>query len=517
MTTPDDKAANDAPGSVVDQEEAERKARRARRRAKRLLNEAETWEEHSATDGRVPPPDGLRPKQRKDVMAVVNQQARQEAKAEAQTEARDDTNLPAERQEQGVARVEQGGRTGGGGGGGRGGDSGDKTVDPRDAEIQAIQRELVQRRRRRFVLLWLRLAFFVVLPTFLVGNYYYNHATPFYSSEAVFQIKPANASMMEASGGGLLSSSPLGLISDSIAVQDFLTSREAMRVLDAELDLLAHYSDPDIDPIQRLPADASENEAFSLYKDRVLVGFDTTEGVMRLEVIASDPAMAEAVARRLIELAEERVDQMSDRNEGDAVESAAAVLTDAEAQLDDAYDRVLELQERRGIFSADVEVGLVQGQIAALTSALEERRLSLAALLDNARPNQAQVRVLNAEIARLEQAIEEQRALVVNSQPDARSLARISAELERAQQELEIRQVMVTTAVESLEIARRATAQQNAFLERAVNPVRPVVPSYPRAFEYTVLAFVIFFATYMMVSLTISILREQMSYGEGRT
>ncbi|QPH52401.1 capsule biosynthesis protein [Pontivivens ytuae] len=517
MTTPDDKAANDAPGSVVDQEEAERKARRARRRAKRLLNEAETWEEHSATDGRVPPPDGLRPKQRKDVMAVVNQQVRQEARQGA-AEAKDTTNLPAEREQQGVARVEPGGRTGGRGGGGRGGDDdGGKTLDPRDAEIEAIQRELVQRRRRRFVLLWLRLAFFVVLPTFLVGNYYYNHATPFYSSEAVFQIKPANASMMEASGGGLLSSSPLGLISDSIAVQDFLTSREAMRVLDAELDLLAHYSDPDIDPIQRLPADASENDAFALYKDRVLVGFDTTEGVMRMEVITADPAMSASVARRLIELAEERVDEMSDRNEGDAVDSAQEVLTDAEAQLDEAYDRVLELQERRGIFSADVEVGLVQGQIAALTSALEERRLSLAALLDNARPNQAQVRVLNAEIARLEQAIEEQRALVVNSQPDARSLARISAELERAQQELEIRQVMVTTAVESLEIARRATAQQNAFLERAVNPVQPVVPSYPRAFEYTVLAFVIFFATYMMVSLTISILREQMSYGEGRT
>lgn len=506
MTTPAD------PSDPIDKEKAEANARRARRRARRLMSEADSWEEHSASDGKVPPPDGgSNPtKKRQDVMSVVNAQlkAEREKRAQEEAEARkadksagpsDDVKLPARHREQSVAKVEPGKPDA-------------PPIDPRDAEIEAIQRELVQRRRRRFVLLWLRLAFFVFLPAALVGNYYYNYATPFYASEARVTLNPASASLNSGSAAGIAAGTTI--IRDSIAVQEFLTSREAMRILDQDLGIIAHYSQTDIDPIQRLPAGASENDAYGFYKDRVLVGFDMAEQILRIEVIAASPDMAFAMSNRLIELAEERVDTMSDRNQQNALASAQLVLEDAEEQLQSAYERVLTLQEQRGIFSAELEVGLVQSQISGLTTALEERRLSLAALQDNARPNQAQVRVLNAEIARLEEAIAEQRELVVNAQVDQSSLARISAEMAQAEQQQQVRSLMLEAAVEGLEVARRDAAQQLMFLARAVNPVRPVVPSYPRAFEYTVLAFVIFFAAYLMVSLTISILREQMSYGD---
>jgi capsular polysaccharide transport system permease protein len=506
MTTPADQSDQSKPADAeasaepVDKSKAAANARRARRRARKLMMEADSWEEHSASDGKVPPPDGgTSPiKKRQDVMSVVNAQIR----AEKEKEAQEDKQLPAKRREQGVAKVEVGNT----------GASTSPEIDPRDAEIEAIQRELVQRRRRRFLMLWLRLAFFVVLPTVLVGNYYYNYATPFYSSESNVLLNPAAATLNSDSAVGMAASA--NLLRDSIAVQDFLTSREAMRILDQELGIIAHYSQTSIDPIQRLAADATENEAYSFYKDRVLIGFDTLEGILRIEVIAASPDMAFAISNRLIELAEERVDTMSDRNQQNALASAQLVLEDAQENLQEAYERVLTLQEQRGIFSAELEVSLVQGQISGLTAALEERRLSLAALQDNARPNQAQMRVLNAEIARLEDAIAEQRQIIVNAQADRGSLARISAEMAQAEQELEVRTIMVTSAVESLEVARRDASQQLMFLSRAVNPVRPLVPSYPRAFEYTALAFVIFFATYMMISLTISILREQMSYGD---
>ena len=498
MTTPADQPD---PSDPIDKDKADANARRARRRARKLLSEADSWEEHSASDGKVPAPDGGSSpiKKRQDVMSVVNAQIRAEKEKQSAQDAQDDVHLPAPRRDQSVAKVEAG-------------DQSPPAVDPRDAEIEAIQRELVQRRRRRFLMLWLRLAFFVVLPTFLVGNYYYNYATPFYASDANVLLNPATATLNSESGAGMAASA--NLLRDSIAVQDFLTSREALRILDQELGIIAHYSDPNIDPIQRLADDATENEAFTFYKDRVLVGFDMLEGILRIEVIAATPDMAFAMSNRLIEMAEERVDSMSDRNQQNALASAQLVLEAAEINLADAYERVLTLQEQRGIFSADLEVGLVQGQISGLTSALEERRLSLAALQDNARPNEAQVRVLNAEINRLEQAIEEQRQTIVNVQADRGSLARISAEMAQAEQQLDVRTIMVSSAVEGLELARREAAQQLMFLARAVNPVRPVVPSYPRAFEYTALAFVIFFATYMMISLTISILREQMSYGD---
>jgi capsular polysaccharide transport system permease protein len=44
-----------------------------------------------------------------------------------------------------------------------------------------------------------------------------------------------------------------------------------------------------------------------------------------------------------------------------------------------------------------------------------------------------------------------------------------------------------------------------------VPPIAPDSPTYPKAFENTLLAFLIFSGIYLMISLTVSILREQVS------
>ena len=53
--------------------------------------------------------------------------------------------------------------------------------------------------------------------------------------------------------------------------------------------------------------------------------------------------------------------------------------------------------------------------------------------------------------------------------------------------------------------------RQVRYLTVSVNPVPSEEPSYPRSFENTILAFLLFAGIYLMISLTASILREQVS------
>ena len=53
----------------------------------------------------------------------------------------------------------------------------------RASEVAKIQRYLARRRSRRSMLLLIKLAFFVFVPTFLAGYYYLKIATPMYSTE----------------------------------------------------------------------------------------------------------------------------------------------------------------------------------------------------------------------------------------------------------------------------------------------------------------------------------------------
>jgi capsular polysaccharide transport system permease protein len=71
--------------------------------------------------------------------------------------------------------------------------------------------------------------------------------------------------------------------------------------------------------------------------------------------------------------------------------------------------------------------------------------------------------------------------------------------------------MMMQEALRQVETARIEANRQVTYLSRIVNPVAPQEASYPRAFENTLLAFLVFSGIYLLVSLTASILREQVS------
>ena len=376
-------------------------------------------------------------------------------------------------------------------------------------EIERIQTQLVRRRRRRLAYLALKLAFFVALPTFLVGWYYHTVATDMYETQSAFTIQQAESPA--AGMGGLLAGTGFAVATDSIAVQDFLTSRESLNRLDAEEDYISHFQNPEIDSVQRLPMDASNEEAYRLYQKNVKVGFDTTEGIIRMEVIAADPAAAERFANALIRYAEERVDKQTQRIRDDQMSGAMAAYEDAQANLRAAQDKVLELQQERGVLSAELEISAQMSLINALELEREQKRLDLAQVLANARPNDARVSVMEADLGRIDARIAELRAAMTESNDQSTSLALITGELAVAEADLATRQLMLQTSLQQVETARIEANRQVLYLATAVSPVAPDVATYPRALENTILAFVIFIGLYIMISLTVSILREQVS------
>ena len=387
-----------------------------------------------------------------------------------------------------------------------------QVMDPetRARSILDIQRDIARRRRRKLLLLMTRLTFFVALPTLLAGYYYYKVATPMYATKSEFVIQKADA----AGGGGLsslFSGSGLATSQDSITVQSYLTSRDAMLRLDREVGFKAHFQNPEIDPIQRLPANASNEEAYSLYKRNVKIGYDPTEGIIKMEVIAADPATSARYSEALISYAEERVDHLTQRKREDQMQGARQSYADAEAKMLAAQAEVQRLQEDMGVLDAGSEGAAIMGQINSFEVQLLDKQLQLAQLQANPQPNQARVEGVKGDISRLQQVISDLRSKLTKSSTGNDSVAEIQGKLAVAQTNLETRVLLMQQALQQLETARIEANKQTRYLELGVRPVAPDEPTYPRAFENTVLAFLIFAGLYLMISLTASILREQIS------
>ncbi|MFP1646699.1 capsule biosynthesis protein [Pontitalea aquivivens] len=375
--------------------------------------------------------------------------------------------------------------------------------------IIRIQRDIARRRRRRLAMLMARLTFFVFLPTLLAGLYYFMWATPLYATKTEFVIQKADG----AGGGlgGLFSGTQLATSQDSITVQSFLQSRDAMMRLDGDLGFKAHFSQDGIDPLLRLPPGATNERAYKLYRDMVLIGYDPTEGIVRMEVVAADPGLSRRFSEALIDYAEEQVDSLTARLRGDQMKGARDSYADAEQKVLDAQARVLALQEQLGVLDPATETSVVMTQIGTFETQLRQKRLELQQLTDNPRPNRARVEGVQGDIARLEAMIAELRASLTQANGSGTSLAAVSGQLRIAEADLLTRQQMLSAAAQQLETARVEANKQVRYLEMGVRPVAPDEPTYPRAFENTLLAFLIFSGIYLMLSLTVSILREQVS------
>ena len=381
----------------------------------------------------------------------------------------------------------------------------------RAREIIKIQRDIARRRRRRIALLIARLSFFVFLPTLIAGWYYFVVATPMYATKTEFVIQKADMTGGGTGLGSLFSGTQLATNQDSVTVQSFLQSRDAMMRLEADKGFKAHFAQPQIDPIQRLAPDATNEAAYKLYKRNVKIGYDPSEGLIRMEVIAADPMVSKAFSEALLSYAEDQVDKLTGRLREDQMRGARESYDDAEQKVFAAQAKVLELQEKVGVLDPAAEGAGKMSQVTGFETELQKKRLELGQLLDNPTPSAARVAGVKGDIARLETLIADLRRQLTEKTGSTESLAAVTGQLRIAEAELETRQGLLAAAAQQMEVARIEANKQVRYLEMGVRPIAPDEPTYPRAFEDTLLAFLVFSGIYLMLSLTASILREQVS------
>lgn len=376
-------------------------------------------------------------------------------------------------------------------------------------EIAQIQRDIAMRRRRKLALLLVRLAFFIALPTLLAGYYFYKIATPMYATESSFLIIQNEGSGGAGPLGGLLPNQ-FATSTDAIAVQGYLQSKDAMLRLDADLGFKSHFKEADVDPIQRLSENATNEEAYKLYKKNMKIGYDSTEGMIRMEVVAADPQLSAQFNRRLIVYAQERVNNLSQQKRDDTMKDAIGAHDKAQTTRRDSQAALIKLQVENGI-DPEAVIASLRGTITSYETLMIEKELELAALQDNNRPNRAKVEGVQGDIRRLNQQLIKLNDRMSKSEDGKMSLAQQAVALQLAQADLANADLNLQVANVVLKQARTEAGRQVRYLTIAVDPVASEEVSYPRSFENTILAFLIFGGIYLMISLTASILRKQVT------
>ncbi|MEM6663867.1 MAG: hypothetical protein AAF666_17015 [Pseudomonadota bacterium] len=383
----------------------------------------------------------------------------------------------------------------------------------RAERVEAIRRDLVRRRRRKGVGMLFKLWLFVMVPTMLVGAFFWFEASDLYKSESTFVVRSAGGAGGGSGGGilGALMGGGGGSLSDPVAVQTFAQSRDVLTRLDADHAWIAHFQDPALDYFHRLQPDATFEDAFKAYRGLVSISYDPTEGIVEMAVVASDPYDAQRFNQAIIDYAEEMVDRLSDRLQRDAVADAEASFEDSRKELTEAQLAFAEAQKQSEVFSVESEVTAKMTLIGQLEALREEEKSRLASLLRVTTQSDARVSSKQARIGSLSEQIAALRANIAGNRSDEQTLADINAEMIAARLNVETNTAIFAAALERLKVVEAEAAQKQRYLETVSSPSLPDEANYPKKLEMTALAFLGFLGFYIIASLTLSLIREQAS------
>lgn len=339
--------------------------------------------------------------------------------------------------------------------------------------------------------LWLRrrVGMILFLPTLLSAIYFFFIASDRYESEAKFVVRSAQRS---DSLGGLSFLAQLGLQrsqDDSFIVQDFMTSRDALRELQERLPLRTVFKTDSLDIIAGYPSllyGPREERFYKYFQTMVSVIHTDKTGISTLKVQAFSAENAKEIADTLLQLGEGLINRLNERLLRDAVGRAEVEVTEAQNRVIAAQAALTTFRNRELLIDPTRNAVALADLIAKLSAELASTRAQIAEV-KMALSTGPQLPILERKAIALDEQIASERTRVARSSD---GLADRIATYERLMLEREFSNKMLGTNEADLVRAKAESAKQLLYLERVVEPNLADYSTQPRRWRSVLTVFV---------------------------
>ncbi len=311
--------------------------------------------------------------------------------------------------------------------------------------------------------------------------YYGFIASDIYISESRFVVRSPQRQQSSSVLGSILSGSGFARSQDdAFSVHDFVMSRDALRELDAKLQISKAYGSNQVDFVSRFPGllnDSSFEELFKYYSKQIIVNHDSTSNITALTVRAFTADQATAINELLLTMSERLVNQINDRGRQDLVKYAQAEVMEAEKKTKDAAVALANYRNQRTVFDPDRQSAIQLQQVSKLQDELIASKMQLIQVR-SLTPDNPQIPVLQKRVSGLQQEIDSEMAKVAGSAGN--SLTNKAAEFERLNLERAFADRQLASAMTSLESAKNEARRKVLYLERIVQPNKPDIALEPK-------------------------------------
>ncbi|MGQ0565159.1 MAG: hypothetical protein ACT4OK_08810 [Gemmobacter sp.] len=341
---------------------------------------------------------------------------------------------------------------------------------------------------------------FVVLPAAAVAWYLWAIALDQYASRLGFSVQKEEMGSALEMLGGIVNVGGSSSSSDTDILYKFIRSRELVRNLQTQLDLVAIYTRPQ-DPVFSMPSDPSIEDIEDHWNRKVDIFYDNASQLIEVRALAFDPQDALHITQGIAAESTRILNDLSAIARADATNYAREELDKSLVRLKDARQALTAFRIRSQIVdpAADIQgrMGLMNTLLAQQATALIDLDL-LAANTSSTDPRYTQA---EKRVEVIEARIREERARFGDkpAEEDQRyadlvgEFEALSVDLEFAQQAYLSSLVAFDSAVAEAQRKSRylATYQSPTLAEEAQFPQRRLIFSLALGFFFAVWAIMV--------------------------
>jgi capsular polysaccharide transport system permease protein len=347
----------------------------------------------------------------------------------------------------------------------------------------------------------------VVVPTLLAVLYFGVVASDVYVSESHFLVRSEQHQTPTGLGALLQGTGFARSQDDTYSVVDFIASRDAMREVDAKVNLRRAFGAPGIDVLNRFPGLDGKDSLEALFKrygGHVEVTYDSTSAISVLRVRAYSAEDAARINELLLEMGERLVNQLNDRSHHDLVDVAQREVDAAQERSKKAALAMSDFRMGKKIFDPERQgVAEIEGT-AKLREQLLAAQAQLAQVLQVS-PRNPQIPTLRQQVQLLQDAIAADTHRLVGQQS---GLASQSPEYQRLQLDVAFADRQLAATLTALDSARSDAARKQLYLERLVQPNVADEATEPRRIRSVVTVLVLGLVLWGILSLVVASIRE---------
>lgn len=351
----------------------------------------------------------------------------------------------------------------------------------------------------------------VIVPTALAGFYYGLVASNIYISESKYIVYSPQSSVSTGGGGLQQLLQGVGVSGDSYgvyAVHDYLLSRDALRQLQAGLDVSKMYSGHGADFINRFGGlmylSETFEDLFQFYTSHVTDDIDASSNISTLTVRAFTPQDSQRINAQLLALGQQLIDKLNQQADEKTEAFYQGEVAKAEAGLQKASQEKAAFQNNSALFNPTSQSTLEYQILGRLQNELIQDQLKLAQMLALT-PSNPQIDSLKKQISSLQTQIDKQSAAVTGA---PNSLASKSVTFERLTLNQSFAESELAAAMTSLEQARIRLQKQQLFIETVVSPNLPDESMQPKRLRNTLAVFILGLLVWGVLSIIVAGVRE---------